>query len=236
MEGMYGAAADVDSTVAGVGRHDIENLFDINVVCKIAAPRIVDDELCADEYQHIKKSCEKRRAEFGVARLIAREALSVLGAPQVSLLPKADRSPTWPEGIVGSISHTNDICAAVVARSKDVVSIGLDLEQGGELGEGIVKHVCSPEEIQENSRITHLSTLVLAKLIFSAKEAFYKCQYPLSNQFLSHREIELQFIEPGNRFVVVKSHAANSNEAMYKQIRGTWKIVNNTIITAASLS
>ena len=59
-----------------------------------------------------------RKREFRAGRLCARNALRLLGAECVPIIPSEQRGPTWPEGVIGSISHTREYCAAVVGRQR----------------------------------------------------------------------------------------------------------------------
>jgi 4'-phosphopantetheinyl transferase EntD len=40
-----------------------------------------------------------------------------------------DRTPVWPDGVVGSITHTGDFAAAAVAWAADIAGLGIDSEQ-----------------------------------------------------------------------------------------------------------
>ncbi|MEO9111197.1 MAG: hypothetical protein ABI387_00960, partial [Lacunisphaera sp.] len=78
----------------------------------------------------VERAVEKRQREFAAGRLAAKVALEKLDAVagEVALAPGAtitataipigaDRSPTWPPGIAGSITHTAEVAACVVARA-----------------------------------------------------------------------------------------------------------------------
>jgi 4'-phosphopantetheinyl transferase EntD len=113
----------------------------------------------------------------------------------VSILRTEDRAPLWPEGIVGSITHSRarnrGWCAAAVAHSGDVQSIGIDGELDEPLERKLWPRILLPSErafIETRAEAEHG---YLAKLFFSAKEATYKCQYPLSREFLEFSDVEL---------------------------------------------
>jgi 4'-phosphopantetheinyl transferase EntD len=159
-------------------------LFDAHCVVVEASPRLVDDALFAQERAFIAKAVDKRRAEFGSARLCAREALAQLGAAPVPLVPGADRAPVWPAGVAGSITHTQGYCGVVVASTEHHASLGLDAEQDRPLAPELIAMICTPAERAQ-------SVARDAILYFAAKEAFYKCQYPLTRQFLDFQDVEL---------------------------------------------
>lgn len=154
-------------------------------VVEEAAPALVDEELYPEELAHLAQSVPKRRAEFGTARVCARRALARLGIAPMALVPSPDRSPRWPEGVVGSITHTQGYCAVAVARSAQLQSLGVDAEVDKPLGQDIVEMICTPGErrtVQARDAVVY----------FAAKEAFYKCQYPLTRQFLDFQDVELE--------------------------------------------
>ncbi len=70
----------------------------------------------------------KRQREFATGRTLARRALAAMGQPEVAIPIGPDRAPVWPEGVVGSISHTSTLCAVVLASRLDLRGLGVDLE------------------------------------------------------------------------------------------------------------
>src|SRR2546425_4073273 len=59
---------------------------------------------------------------------MGRASLAELGSGETSVAMAADRSPVWPQGYVGSITHTDDLLGVAVARRTDFRSIGIDAE------------------------------------------------------------------------------------------------------------
>jgi 4'-phosphopantetheinyl transferase EntD len=170
-------------------RTKVQALFGVDVITAEALPELVDEQLYADERAHVSNAVPKRRAEFGTARVCARRALAQLGLPPVSLVPYEDRAPRWPDNTVGSISHTKNYCAVAVALASSVRSLGLDVEEDRALDFGVVKAVCTPSE--RRSLTLNQDPSHDAVLYFGAKEAFYKCQYPLTRTFLDFQDVEL---------------------------------------------
>lgn len=178
-----GAAAAASS-----GSTAIAPLFGPHCITEEAVPRLVDDELFAEERAHIARAVDKRRAEFGMARVCARRALARLGIPPQPLVPNEDRAPRWPAGVVGSITHTKGYCSVVVARSEHCRSVGLDAEQDVPLSEALIAKICTPSErafLRERAECD-------AIVYFAAKEAYYKCQYPLTKSYLDFQDVELE--------------------------------------------
>ena len=58
----------------------------------------------------------KRIQEFADGRLCARRALEEFGVTNFPIRMARDRQPVWPDSLIGSITHTAGLCAAVVAE------------------------------------------------------------------------------------------------------------------------
>jgi 4'-phosphopantetheinyl transferase EntD len=163
----------------------------------------MNEQLFPDERQYVSRAVIKRQAEFGTARVCARRALARLGIAACSLLPNPDRSPRWPRGIVGSISHTAGCCAVAVTSSPHIAGLGLDIELDTRLDGGLEAMICT-----ENERLwlNHANgdRAQLGKLFFSAKEAFYKCQYTMTRSLIDFRDVELKIELGAESFSVAR--------------------------------
>ncbi len=143
------------------------------------------------EAAHLRKAVAKRVGEFAAGRLCARQALARFGVQDFPLRVGEDRRPLWPEGFVGSITHTHGFYGAVVARAAELRSIGVDAELVGRVGRHLWPKICSPGEIAWLERLDEIGQAQLGALIFSAKEAFYKCQYGLTGAWVGFEDAEL---------------------------------------------
>jgi 4'-phosphopantetheinyl transferase EntD len=174
-------------------KEHIVALFDAPVVVVHGVPAIVTRDLFPEERNHVFRAVPKRQAEFGTARVFARRALVHLGYAPQSLHPLPDRAPRWPEGIVGSITHCADLCAVAVARTGDAHGIGLDAEPDVPLEAALERYICTPGELALLDEQSPAERGRLAKILFCAKEAFYKCQYPTTQAFLDFLDVEIDF-------------------------------------------
>lgn len=144
------------------------------------------------EQQVVHKAVDKRQREFAAGRTLARRLMRELGVPaDFALLPGEDRAPRWPDGVVGSITHTEGWAAVVVASAGRIQSVGCDVEQGGPLKSELWKAVCTEREIAWLADQPEAARGELAKVIFSAKECFYKTQYPQTQQFLGFQAVDV---------------------------------------------
>lgn len=147
--------------------------------------------LSADEIEASATMAVTRRAEFAHGRWHARRALAQLGVPEVSLPPAPDRSPQWPAGFVGSISHVPPDAAqglagqvvAVAARQHDYAGIGVDLERTGTLQPEHWHLFLTPGELDWLAACPASERSRLAHGLWSAKEAVMKAlRQPLDPQ------------------------------------------------------
>lgn len=148
------------------------------------------DALWPEERAHVAGAVAERRAAFATARVCARRALARLGIAPLALVPHADRSPRWPPGIVGSISHGAGTCIVAVARSHELAGLGLDIEDDRPLAPAVIARVCTPAE-----RAALPGGDADAIAVFSAKEAFYKAQYPLTGAFLEPEALAIDLAD-----------------------------------------
>jgi 4'-phosphopantetheinyl transferase EntD len=137
----------------------------------------------------------RRRVEFATGRACARRALARLGVGGFVLRNGSDRAPRWPEGVVGSITHTGDVpggtCAVAVASTRDVLALGLDAETGASLSPELWPDVLTPSERRWLNGAPEASRSRLARLAFSAKECFFKAQFPRTRRFLAFEDVEI---------------------------------------------
>jgi len=111
-----------------------------------------------------------RLAEFAAGRRAARAALRDLGWSAMAVPMGPDRAPVWPAGLVGSISHCNNRCVAIVSAAH--LGLGIDLEPDNPLEPDLWPEVLGAGDSADSG--------LMAKAVFCAKEAAYKAQYPQS--------------------------------------------------------
>ncbi len=149
-------------------------------------------ELFPEEEELVAKAVDKRRKEFTTGRHCARTALGRLGIAPVPLLPGSRREPTWPDGIVGSITHCKGYRAAAVGRTGEVWTIGIDAEPNEPTPEGVLGAIALPPELAMLAELGATGDKVSwDRLLFSAKESVYKAWYPLARTWLGFEDAEL---------------------------------------------
>lgn len=169
---------------------------------------------------------KKRKIEFLAGRYCAKKALKSLNIDVTSIPIQKDRSPKWPKGITGSISHTKDIVIAAV--SKQLKGIGIDAETliSVERYHNISRMIISAEEetlIKENLDL-------YPTLVFSAKESLYKAVYPLCLQYFGFLEASIMDIQK-NTFTL-KLHSTHPKVSPYNaQYQGFYILYGRSVIS-----
>lgn len=148
--------------------------------------------LLAGEAAYLGRAVPQRVQEFAAGRLCARRALAEFGIVDFPIRVAEDRQPIWPDAFVGSITHTEGYGAAVVAERRRMHALGLDSELVGRVKAPLWASICTPSEIAWLRSLSPSEQAVAATLIFSAKEAFYKCQYPLTRERLNFLDAVVQ--------------------------------------------
>lgn len=179
-----------------VGDPHVPNLFtslfsDDSIIVE-SEVRLLDEYLHPEELACVCHAVDRRRAQFGTGRVCARRALVLLGVPDVPITVGAGGAPRWPRGVVGSITHTSQYCAVVVKRSPPWRAVGLDAETLGTLDAGTKALIVTEAESRWLSRFPPQEHDAYALLLFSAKEAYYKFQYPLTKRFLDFSDVEIE--------------------------------------------
>jgi enterobactin synthetase component D len=168
---------------------------DVGVVCTG-----VDGDpqaLYPEEFEAIRNAVPRRQREFAAGRQAARQAMAQIGWPPAAIPSAADRSPLWPEGLAGSISHTGQACVAVVGRREHVHSIGIDLENDVPMDPALWSTICTPAEAAFVNAQPAGTQGRLMTWLFSAKEAFYKWQYPRTRRLLEFQDVHVRLTPPG---------------------------------------
>jgi 4'-phosphopantetheinyl transferase EntD len=145
------------------------------------------------EVKYVRQAAPKRIEDFAAGRHCASLALEKLGFTQYPVEMRNDRAPAWPQGVVGSITHTDGFAAAAVARVGLCISLGLDAEKIDRVSHDLWSYICSQEEISRLLELRPSKAAFAAALIFSAKEAFYKCQYPITGEFIDFQAGTVNF-------------------------------------------
>jgi 4'-phosphopantetheinyl transferase EntD len=168
------------------------------------------DLLLPAEAAHLGRAVAKRAQEFAAGRQCARRALQEFGIADFPVKAADDRQPIWPDRMAGSITHTAGFCAAVVAERQLMAALGLDSEVVGDVNVEIWPRICVPSETAWVQSLPASEQAAAVTLIFSAKEAFYKCQYALVRERLNFADATVEAQQWGSSQGWFTIHATRS--------------------------
>jgi 4'-phosphopantetheinyl transferase EntD len=163
--------------------------------------------LLPEERQYHRGAVPKRVQEFAAGRACAHRLLAEFGLVDFPIKVAEDRQPVWPDALVGSITHTLGFCAAVVAKKESLSAIGIDSEVAAGVRPELWRGICTPAETAWLRALPQGEQISAATLIFSAKEAFYKCQYPLVRERLNFHDANVEVPAWGTARGIFRIHA-----------------------------
>jgi len=214
----------------------------------LADPRVVGEEarlgvevpeMSPEEAGDVARAVIGRRIAFATGRACARRALARLDVTAFDLRNGEDRAPRWPAGIVGSITHTGaapgGYCAVVVGRSTDLAALGVDAEQWNRLTPALWRRVLTSDELVWVERHDPERQRIFATVIFSAKESFYKAQYPISRRFLNFHDVEVT-VEPSDSTFQVRVLERAAGVAGLSSCSGRFLCVEEFVLTGVAVS
>jgi phosphopantetheine--protein transferase-like protein len=153
----------------------IQGLFPAGITTSCCRIKEADDILNPVERAAIEHAVVKRQQEFIAGRKCARQALERLGIAAGPLRRLPDGSIAWPDGVMGTVSHSEIWCGAAVVRRTAAAGIGLDIETVARVKENLWRRILTQEERVWLEEQPAAETRQWVALIFSAKEALYKC-------------------------------------------------------------
>lgn len=198
-------------------------------------PRIDPPALWPQEEGATSGMIKARRREFAAGRGAVRMALADLGALPQAVPMRPDRAPDWPPGIVGSLSHIPTACVAVVAREAQFQTLGVDLEEAESLAPDVWDSVLTGPERDWLARQPADMQGLLARMIFSAKEAAYKAQYALSRKLLDFSAMQIDLDPAAGRFAATMRQPAGPLRTG-DRIAGQLACGGGWIMTAVAIS
>jgi 4'-phosphopantetheinyl transferase EntD len=157
------------------------------------------------EHAAIRRAVPRRQREFAAGRTAARTAMAQLGWPPLAVPSATDRSPIWPEGLVGSIAHTARVCVVIAGRRDQVHAMGIDIEENLPLEPNLWEAICTPEELCTVASLPLSEQGPWVTRLFCAKEAFYKWQHPQTGRMLDFRDVQVTLNQHCSGFSVQRA-------------------------------
>jgi enterobactin synthetase component D len=128
-----------------------------------------------------------RIAETLAGRACAIEAASHAGSTEPPRF-ESDDGPVWPEGFVGSVSHSRDVALAIAAPKTICAGIGVDIEHTMSFARAasVMDVVATTSE-----RSACAGSPERLTLLFSAKESLYKCLHPIVRTYFDFDDAQI---------------------------------------------
>jgi 4'-phosphopantetheinyl transferase EntD len=138
--------------------------------------------LLPDELGIAREMTLQRSLEFASGRHVARLALTAIGQPPASIPIGTGGEPIFPDGVVGSLSHTSRHAGALVSRANRHASVGVDVGDARTLGTAAVRLMTTAEIALVTAKGWASTEAQAQNMVFGAKEALFKCQYPFTQK------------------------------------------------------
>lgn len=209
------------------------HLFSPCVVTAWGEPERLQEPLHPAECDAVARAVAKRRMEFTAGRTLARRALERLGAGSAAIPVGTKREPVWPAGITGSISHTRGFCGVALARAQDMRGIGFDAEHLDAVRPGLAREIVTEAERGAIREVLGGDAETALALAFSAKEAFFKCQYPLTRRWLGLLDAVLTVTATG--FTLAPAAGISHEAWRLGPITGRHTFRSGLVLTAVEL-
>jgi 4'-phosphopantetheinyl transferase EntD len=213
--------------------------FNIHGVSAFGAPLPFDSQLEKSFSSWLpdgmKNVAQTRQQEFIAGRYCAFKASKEVGY-DLSQLPAAPtREPVWPEGILGSITHSKQMAISCVSVSDEISSIGIDAEELMKIGlaQEIERVIATEEELLMIAGADYQMGITI---LFSAKEALYKALFPLARTFIDFKEVKLTKLHSDKRLFELELKSSNPKLKGYLgRYEGSFKLIGETVVTVVSI-
>ena len=148
-------------------------------------------QLDPEEALSVARAVPKRVGEFAAGRLCARSALARFGIASFAVRARPRSPAALARGARRQHHAYEGFCAAVVGEQARFVGLGLDSENADAVSPDLWPSICIAAELAWIDSLPASSALGRRPLVFAAKEAFYKCQYPSTGEWLSFSDLRI---------------------------------------------
>lgn len=196
--------------------------------------QLLPEALHPAEEAYLARAVDSRRQQFTTVRACARTVLEQWSIDRPAMVPGTAGYAPWPDGFVGSMTHTDGFCAAAAAPGQDARSIGIDAESVAPLPDGVLPLVTHPSERAQLGVLTASQEhFPWDRLLFSAKESVYKAWYPVMRCWLGFEDVRLRFDDDGRFAAELVSGRHGADEAaLVDTMQGRWLTTGAHIVTA----
>lgn len=181
----------------------------------------------------VPSSYEYYEHSFLLGRACAQKALNQIGIQNITVEKSSSGAPIWPKGVQGSITHSLPFAFAIVTNQKNTY-LGIDFEPVIS-NQDLANKICTEEEKSVflkpiKDKQIYLKTLTA---IFSFKESFYKCVYPLVQKYFGFQSISIKYLSFEKKTVIFEILDLNIISILgIKEDQGFIEESQNLIFTA----
>jgi len=219
---------------------EFEHIFKLdNVICRAKSFSVENyDPMLFSYYQvnqpdEIKRSVNKRQAEFLAGRLCAISAIHEIDSSVLDIPIGHNRSPIFPKHIVASITHSEGIALCMAARKSKVELLGVDIEKiipkktAREIESSIInlkeKQLLNGLELDFETALT---------LVFSAKESLFKALHPYVQKYFDFSAARLnQLCLKTRTFEFILTQDLHHQFNCFDSINGQFAYNNDYVFT-----
>ena len=174
---------------------------------------------------------DRRRLEYVAGRLCCELALRSRALPAGPIGRNADGAPVWPARSCGSLSHGGDYVIAAAASRADIELLGLDVERIVDDDDTrAIADVCLVNQELAALRDS-IAPGLLATLLFSAKEAYYKAIHPRVGRYVDFLEVAVQVDFSAARFLVVPETSRVLSTPALPRLAGRFRKLDDHVLT-----
>ena len=188
------------------------------------------NSLAPAEQQLVQNAADRRKVDFGDSRWCAHQAMRPLSEDQ-PIMRGARGMPIFPNGVTGSLTHTEGFRAALVGRSQRWRSLGIDAEPARKLPDGVLQAIANRQEERRLSKLVVDHGQEFAEtVLFSAKEATYKAWFPLTHRFLDFDQADIDVRTDGTFTSYLLTRPVP-----VPFIQGRWLVRQGVVVTIAAI-
>lgn len=206
---------------ANLPQYTVGYLLDIAQMTRLRQPYRLD---CPDYLHGVSTS---RLNAFFAGRIGLEAILRQHFCCHSAVTSKSIRLPIWPQGLAGSISHTQDQVFVIVSEKHQYVGADLQGLIGLDTAQQIASLILSPSEQRLGQGCVQygLDFSQFLSLVFSMKESLYKAVYPFVQRYIDFLEVELIDLDLTQhlaRFEFCSSMTKDHPALKYTQAQWQW--------------
>jgi phosphopantetheine--protein transferase-like protein len=174
------------------------------LVLAFALPSADDPERLANlvallheaERSPLARFAPRRQMTYAGGRYAMREALRRMQVAEGPILSNDRGAPLMPASVRGSISHKDEVAAALV--SSDMTAyFGVDIESVPGPSDELAPRILTGRELAQVRGLPDAQRALQLAVRFSAKESIYKALDPYVRRYVAHEEVEVMPLPDG---------------------------------------